>query len=138
MSNPRAEPTATTGSPSPVQVAYRVALAVFLLMGIVQIFLAGLGAFSARGDPGFGPHRAVGFAMAGVALVIVVLALLARAGGRAIGVAAVLLLLVAVVQSLLASVGEDSAFVGGLHALDGLVILGLAGYLQGTARRVAA
>jgi hypothetical protein len=66
--------------------------------------------------------------------VIVVLALLARAGGRVIGVAVVLLVLVAVVQSLLTSVGEDSAFVGGLHALDGLVILGLAGHLQGAAR----
>jgi hypothetical protein len=42
--------------------------------------------------------------------------------------------LVAVVQSLLTSVGEDSAFVGGLHALDGLVILGLAGHLRGAAR----
>jgi hypothetical protein len=39
------------------------------------------------------------------------------------------------VQSLLASVGEDTPFFGGLHALDGLAILGLAGYLFGQARR---
>jgi len=136
MSPPPAQPAATTTGPPPtVLLVYRAALTVFLLMGAVQIFLAGLGVFSSAGDPGFGPHRMVGFAMAAVALVILVLAALARAGGRAIGVAVLLFLLAAVGQSLLAAIGEDSAFVGGLHALDGLVILGLAGFLQGSAAR---
>jgi hypothetical protein len=136
MTHPREQSTATTAGPlPPVQVAYRVALALFLVMGAVQIFLAGLGAFSTGGDPGFGPHRVLGFAMAGVALVIVVLAVVARVGGRAVGLAVLLFLLTAVGQSLLAALGEDIAVVGGLHALDGLVILGLAGYLQGAARR---
>jgi hypothetical protein len=57
---------------------YRWLLLGFLLLGVVQIFLAGLGVFSlqdqtlggAGGDTAFAPHRAVGFTMAGVALLI--------------------------------------------------------------------
>ena len=64
-------------------VAYRWLLLGFLLLGAVQIFLAGLGAFrldntGVSGDTAFAPHRAVGFAMGGVALVILILALIAR------------------------------------------------------------
>jgi hypothetical protein len=135
MTPPRVQSAARTRRPSPARVAYRVALIAFLLMGVVQIFLAGVGVFSSSGDPGFGPHRILGFAMAGVALVIVVLAVLVRAGGVAVGVAVVLLLLAGGGQSLLARIGEENAFVGGLHALEGLVILGLAGYLQGSDAR---
>lgn len=135
MTPPRVQSAARTRRPSPARVAYRVTLTVFLLMGAVQIFLAGLGVFSSRGDPGFGPHRILGFTMAAVALVIVVLAVLTRSGGPAIGVAVVLLLLTGAGQSLLAGFGEGNAFVGGLHALDGLVILGLAGYLQSSDAR---
>jgi hypothetical protein len=121
-----------------VRVAYRLALLVFLVMGVVQIYLAGLGAFSKNEHPGFGPHRGLGFAMAGVALVILVLALLSRAGGRAVGVSVVILLLAGLGQSALAALGENNAYVGGLHAFDGLVILGLAGFLQGTSVRGSA
>jgi hypothetical protein len=139
MTDPRPA-TATTSGPAGgaargPQIAYRVALLVFLLMGAVQIYLAGVGAFSKNEDPGFGAHRMLGFAMAAVALVIVVLALLARAGGRAVTVSVLILLLAAVGQSGLAALGENNAFVGGLHAIDGLVILGLAGFLQGSAAR---
>jgi hypothetical protein len=37
--------------------------------------------------------------------------------------------LVFVVQGFLAVWGRDNAWFGGLHALDGLLIIGLAGYL---------
>jgi hypothetical protein len=66
----------------------------------------------------------------------VVLALLARAGARSIGVAVLLFLLAAVGQSLLVVLAGGSAFFGGLHALEGLAILGLAGFLQSDARQV--
>ncbi len=124
------------GAPPTMATAYRVVLGVFLLLGVVQIFLAGLGAFSFLGSgPGFEPHRTVGFIMSGVALLVLVFAVLAQAGARAIGVAAVLFLLATLGQSLLAVLGQDSAWWGGLHALDGLLMLGLAGFLQSTARR---
>ena len=123
-------------------VAYRWALLAFLLAGVTQIFLAGLGAFSlqdqgleAAGDSAFAPHRDLGFTMAGIALVILLLALIARPGARAIVGSAVLVLLTSLMQSLLAGLGEDHAVYGALHALDGLLILGIAGYLYARARR---
>ena len=117
--------------------AYRWALLAFLLAGVAQIFLAGLGVFGLfdTGGDTFAPHRALGFAMAGVALFILVLAVIARPGARAIAGSAVLVLLTSLVQSLLAGLGKDHAAYGGLHALDGLLILGIAGYLYVRARR---
>ena len=110
------------------------------MLGAVQIFLAGLGAFridnlGVSGDTAFAPHRAVGFAMAGVALVILILALMARPGPRAVIGSALLFLLAVVVQSLLASLADNTVWFGGLHALDGLAILGIAAFLYLTARR---
>jgi hypothetical protein len=79
---------------------YRWLLLGFLLLGIAQIFLAGLGVFrlqdqglAAGGDSAFAPHRAIGFTMAGIALLILVLAVIARPGTRAIIGSAVLVLL---------------------------------------------
>jgi hypothetical protein len=116
---------------------YRWMLLGFLLLGVVQIFLAGLGVFrlqdqtlaGAGGDTAFAPHRALGFTLAGIALLVLVLALIVRPGARAITGAAVLVLLTSLMQSLLAGLAEDHALYGGLHAFDGLLILGIAGYL---------
>lgn len=116
---------------------YQWVLLAFLLLGVVQIFLAGLGVFrlqdqtlgGAGGDTAFAPHRAVGFTLAGVALVILVLAVIARPGTRAIILSAVLVLLTSLMQSLLAGLADDHAIYGGLHAFDGLLILGIAAYL---------
>ena len=123
-------------------VAYRWALLAFLLAGVAQIFLAGLGAFrlqdqglAAAGDSAFAPHRALGFSMGAIALLILVLAVIARPGARAIAGSALLVLLTSLVQSLLAGLGEDHAVYGALHALDGLLILGTAGYLFFWSRR---
>jgi hypothetical protein len=115
----------------------------FLLMGVVQIFLAGLGVFSlqdqtlggAGGDTAFAPHRAVGFTMGGVALLILVLAVIARPGACAIAGSAVLVVLTSLVQSLLAGLADDHAVYGGLHAFDGLLILGIAAYLYARSRQ---
>jgi hypothetical protein len=114
----------------------------FLLLGVVQIFLAGLGVFSLQdqtlggaGGDTFAPHRAVGFSMAGVALLILVLALITRPGARAITGAAVLVVLTSLAQSLLAGLADDHAVYGGLHAFDGLLILGIAAYLYVRSRQ---
>jgi len=109
--------------------AYHRALGVFLVCGAVQVFLAGLGVFSSGGGPGIDPHRWFALALAAVALVIVVLAVVARAERRIIGLGVLLFVLTFVVQGLLAMWGRDSAWFGGLHALDGLLLIGLAGYL---------
>jgi hypothetical protein len=120
--------------------AYRWLLLAFLLLGAVQIFLAGLGAFrldstGVSGDTAFARHRAVGFTMGGVALVILILALIGRAGPRAAVLAAVLFVLAALAQSLLAGLADNTVLFGGLHALDGLAILGIAALLYVSARR---
>ena len=121
---------------------YQWALLAFLLAGVVQIFLAGLGVFSlqdqglaAAGDSAFAPHRTLGFAMGGIALVILVLAVIARAGAGAIAGSAALVLLTSVMQSVLAGLGDSHAVFGALHALDGLLILSTAGYLYARSRR---
>jgi hypothetical protein len=122
------------------QTGYRWLLLAFLVLGAVQIFLAGLGAFridnlGVSGDTAFAPHRAVGFAMGGVALLILVLALIARPGVRAVIGSVLLFLLAVLVQSLLASLADNTVWFGGLHALDGLAILGIAAFLYLAARR---
>ena len=119
-------------------------LLVFLLAGVVQIFLAGLGVFRlqdqglvAEGDSALAPHRDLGFTMAGIALLVLVLAMIARPGIRAIIGSAVLVLLTSLMQSLLAGLADSHAIYGGLHALDGLLILSIAGYLYVWSRRRA-
>ena len=120
---------------------YRWLLLVFLVAGVVQIFLAGLGVFhlhaygldAAAGDSALAPHRVLGFIMGGIAIVILVLALVARPGARAIAWAIVLIVQTDVLQSLLAGLGDDSAVWGGLHALDGFLAIAVAAYLYGKA-----
>jgi Family of unknown function (DUF6220) len=113
------------------------ALAAFLLLGAVQIFLAGLGAFRTEAvgaDTAFAAHRSFGFALAGAALVILVLALAARAGRPAIAGAAAMVVMTGFAQSLLAGLADHHALYGGLHAFDGLAILGLAAWLWARSR----
>lgn len=121
---------------------YQWALLAFLLAGVTQVFLAGLGVFSlqdqglaAAGDSAFAPHRTLGFAMGGIALLVLILAVLARAGARAIIGSAALVLLTSMMQSVLAGLADSHAIYGALHALDGLLILSIAGYLYARSRR---
>jgi hypothetical protein len=58
-----------------------------------------------------------------------------RPGGRAITGSAVLVVLTSLVQSLLAGLADDHAIYGGLHAFDGLLILGIAAYLYARPRQ---
>ena len=109
--------------------AYHWALGAFVLLGAVQIFLAGLGVFSSRGDPGFEPHRTFSIVIAAASLVPVVLAVVARAGARHIAGCAVVLVLAGLVQHALAAAGFDDAWLGGLHALSGLAIVGIPAWL---------
>jgi Family of unknown function (DUF6220) len=132
--------TPLTGLRRAAFLGYRWALLVFLLAGVAQIFLAGLGVFSVEdhgvaGDTAFAPHRTLGFTIAGLALIILVLALIARPGARAITGAVVLVILTSLMQSLLAGLADSQAVFGALHALDGLLILGVAGYLYARSRR---
>jgi Zn-dependent protease with chaperone function len=67
--------------------------------------------------------------------VSLVVAVIAGRGGRAIAGSAVLVVLTSLMQSLLAGFAEDHVVFGALHALDGLLILGIAAYLYFWSRR---
>ena len=117
-------------------------LVAFLLAGAAPDLPGRLGAFSlqeqgleAARDTAFAPHRDLGFTMAGIALVILLLVLIARRAPARSLARPCLALLTSLMQSLLAGLGEDDAVYGALHALDGLLILGLAGYLYARAWR---
>jgi hypothetical protein len=117
---------------------YRWGLLVFLAAGVVQIFLAGLGAFSVlhgAGDPALDPHRMLGFVMAGMAIVILILTLIARSGTRAIVGGVLLVFMTSFLQSLLAGLADDHVIFGALHATDGLLILAIPAYLYVWTRR---
>ena len=121
-------------------IAYRWLLLVFLLAGAAQIFLAGLGVFSitshgASTDSAFSAHRSLGFMMGGAAVIILILALIARPGALPLALAGVLVVQTGLLQSLLAGLADNAALYGGLHALDGLLALGIAGFLYASARR---
>jgi hypothetical protein len=111
-------------------------LAALLLLGIiVQFFLAGLGTFdlhtqTLEKSDGFEPHEALGHILAGVSLLMLIAALVARTSKFAIWGSLALVVLIEVVQVVLAANGKDHAWVGGLHALDGVIILGLAGSMH--------
>jgi Family of unknown function (DUF6220) len=130
--------TPQTRSAGVILKVYRWGLLVFLTAGIVQIFLAGLGAFKllhGAGEPALDPHRTLGFVMAGLAIVILILTLIARAGARPIVGAVLLVFMTSFLQSLLAGLADDRVIFGALHATDGLFILAIPAYLYLWSRR---
>jgi hypothetical protein len=121
----------TTSQPktSGMITAYRVLAIVTTLVILVQFFLAGLGTFhdfQTGKTNGFSAHEKVGYIIAILGIVMVVVGALARLGGRAIGMAAILFVLAGPVQALLAGAGKNHSDVwGALHAFVGALILGL-------------
>ena len=94
----------------------------FLLLAVLQFFLAGIGVFGdGLGSDDYTPHRIVGSLLIVVALVLVILAVVGRR--PALPASGALLVLI-ILQSLLAVLGtETSSFIGALHPVNGLLIL---------------
>lgn len=125
-----------------------LALASLLMVAVVlQFFLAGAGAFdSAPKDESFAPHRALGYGILLFAVVLTLIAALARMPGRLIGMTGLVAGLV-VVQALIAMIadavgetGDTTSTAGqlvfGLHAVNGLIILGVVGRILRQAREL--
>src|SRR5947209_8767025 len=120
--------------------AYAYVASLFMLGIAVQFFLAGVGVFgdhSAKVEnaSSFDPHRAVGSILGLVAIVLFLLALAARESRGTVLWTLVLAILTAGAQPGLAGAGDDHKWVGGLHALDGVVILVLGAWLTAMAHR---
>jgi hypothetical protein len=115
-------------------------LAALLVLGIVvQFFLAGLGVWGIDQHKldkatSIDPHRALAAILAAIAILMFIAALVARTSKAKIWLSILVAVLAEPVQGLLASGGEHQHWVGGLHVLDALIILGLAGWLHRISR----
>src|SRR5919198_1509993 len=93
---------------------FRTIVIITTVVIVAEFFLAGLGTFdgvhsgAAAGDTAaFDPHKALGYLVAGLGAVALIVAAVARLGGRIVGMTAALVLLAGPVQALLAHAGED-------------------------------
>jgi hypothetical protein len=89
-----------------------------------QVYLIGAYVFGA-GQGVLDAHRSVGFSAHGLEVLVLVTALVARLPRRDVGLS----LLLAVVGTVQIALASSSKWVGGLHPLFALVVLGLAGAL---------
>jgi hypothetical protein len=132
-----------------MRTAFRILASLTSLAVIVQVGLAGYGAFNAIDkadnasvtkktiENGFDPHGAVGTIVVALMLILLIVALVARYKIRIAGI----LFALGIVQILLAWGGTGAAWVGFFHGVNALAIAGIAGSLAGNEwtekRRVA-
>ncbi len=119
-----------------------------VLTVVAQFFLAASGAFNtAPNEESFQPHRALGYTIFLLAVLLTILAALARMPGRLIGMTALVagLSVVQVLIAVLARAFNDTAdtsttagqLVFGLHAVNGLGIMATAGTVARQARALS-
>ena len=107
----------------PLAALYAVAASLLVVGLVLQVFLAGLGVFD---DPTFFlTHRDTGYTLELVAIIVLVLGAIARAGRAQIGLAALIFLLF-LLQSVFVGVRESAPAVAALHPVNGFLILLLA------------
>lgn len=124
-------------------------LATLLMLAVVaQFFLAASGAFdTAPNDESFQIHRSVGYGIVLLAVVVTIIGALARMPGRLIGLTGLvagLAVLQPVIKGIASAIGESGGdttaagtFVFGLHALNGLAIMGVLGTVVRQARALS-
>jgi hypothetical protein len=123
-----------------VDQVYAYLSGLFVLAVLVQVFLAGVGVFGdhaaqVANASSFDPHRALGTVLGVVAVVLFLVALAARESRRTVVGALLLAALAMAAQPALASGGDSNKWVGGFHAIDGMLILLISVWLAGTAHR---
>lgn len=124
---------------------FAILATLLVLVVVAQFFLAASGAYdTAPTDESFQPHRALGYGIFLFAALLTIVAALARMPTRAIGMTALVAGLTAV-QSLIraiadafSSADDTSTTAGklifGLHAVNGLAIMAVAGSVAKQAR----
>jgi hypothetical protein len=119
-----------TGVRRGVDLAFAVLATAFVGAVLVQVYLAGAGAFAHHTvHHAFAAHEDLGNVLGIAAIVLFVLALVARVNWTTVIGALLLALLTELAQHGLAQAGHDNRWVGGVHAFDGMLILGLATWL---------
>ena len=129
-----------TGWRRSVDRVYGYLAGLFVIAVLVQVFLAGVGAFgdharNVANATSFDPHRALGTVLGVVAVALFLVALAARASRSTVIGALLLAILTLAVQAALANGGDSNKWIGGLHAFDGMLILVLSVWLAGAAHR---
>jgi hypothetical protein len=108
---------------------------------IVQIYLAGSGIFAATGPvkdaTSLDAHRMLGNILAGVALLLVIAMIIARPRRAVIWTVVVMFVLTGV-EGVLAQSGSGAPYLGALHPVVAVVIMGLAAVVPMLTRPTAA
>jgi asparagine N-glycosylation enzyme membrane subunit Stt3 len=117
--------------------------ALLLLAVIAQFYLAASGAYdTAPVEESFQPHRTLGYVILVFALVLTIAAAIARMPRRLVGLAGLVTGLVigqSVIREVARAVGDASSgghLVFGLHAINGLVIIGVIGMIVRQSRKI--
>ncbi|HEY3606478.1 MAG TPA: DUF6220 domain-containing protein [Pseudonocardiaceae bacterium] len=113
------------------QVATKIVRYGAMLFGtavIVQIYLAGSGIFAATGPvnkaTSLDPHRTLGNILAVLALLLLIAVIVARPSRRVVVIVIVMFVLTGI-EGLLAMAGDGAPYVGALHPVVAVVIMGL-------------
>ena len=126
---------------------YRWWAALVVLLVVVQVGLAGYGAFdsaknaeddvlnSDKFEDSFGPHAGLGYLVVLSTLVLLILAALARRDPRVRLRHSAILFGLLILQVLLAWFGAAAPAIGFFHPVNALAIFALSGYIASTAWR---
>ncbi len=121
-----------------MKAAFRIWVTIVFAAAVAQVAFAGYGAFYAAGkvadstidektfEDGFGLHAGVGYLVVLMALVLLILALIARPGGNTLKHSGIVFGLL-IVQVLLAWFGFEIPAIGALHPLNAFIIVALLG-----------
>jgi hypothetical protein len=148
MTAPSAAASATGYRPGPLKALRFTSLGWALVALLVQVPTAGIGLFGLRSDDfgsdgkadpdkvtSFDAHAIVGMALWAVTLVLIVLAIAARAGKTFI-IISVVMFVQMFIQGPLLGAGDSHYVLGFLHPLNGVVAAMLAGYMAMKAARL--
>ena len=108
-----------------LSVAYSAGGWLVVALGVLQFFLAGVGVFGASS---YEAHRSVGFAVHGITIVVLLLAIAGPRTGRDIGMGFVLAALTTL-QISLPGLRGDAPYVAAFHPVLALLVLGLAAHI---------
>ncbi len=132
----KAKSTELSGFRRGADITFGYLAQIFALFAVIQIALAGVGTFAGHEDNRFMPHIILGSILGLASVVLLILALIARRS-RAIVIGSIVLVLLAEgAQHVLANLGWDNKWLGGLHALSGVIVMMIAGWMGSSTIRL--